>query len=168
MLWELAIRFSRLEFLEYLPLHFPHSARSSPPPLWRSSLWSKPSCKSMCAVSRTASVLHNQHFKAAGSIIRPLSAFAHAFHFSGPCWVNTETVCSWHHLSLRGFLELCDLLRRDFFNQPPPPTPPPLLEAYLPEPAYNPEDFSLFICKASSPWLVKLVQSPWIITSIHF
>lgn len=91
------------------------------PLLWRSSLWSKPSCKSMCTVSRTALVLHNQHFKAALPIIRPLSAFAHAFHFSGPCWVNTETVFSWHHLSLRGFLELCDLHGRDlriFFFSP--------------------------------------------------
>lgn len=92
-----------------------HPARGRVPPLWRSSLWSKPSCKSMCTVSRTASVLHNQHFKAALSIIRALSAFAHAFHFSGPCWVKTETVCSWHHLSLRGFLELSDLPGRDFF-----------------------------------------------------
>lgn len=138
-----------------------HTARGRVPLLWRSSLWSKPSCKSMCTVSRTASTLHNQHFKAALSIIRLLGAFARAFHFSGPCWVSMETVCSWHHLLLRGFMEFYDLRWRDLWIFFP-------LATYLRGIGYDLEDVSSFICKASSLWLVKFLQSPWIITSIHF
>lgn len=140
-----------------------HTPWGRVPPQWRSSVWSKPSCTSMCTVSRTALVLLNQHFKADLSIIRPLGAFAHAFHFFGPCWVNTETVCSWHHLSLRGIQELCDLPGRDlwrfFFS---------CLAAYLWGIGYDLDSVSSFICPALSVCLVKFLQSPWIITFIHF